>query len=362
LIGIIRVPVQTKNNGERLKMITIDKIFRHLIIVGICCIAFVWGCVQQTKAPPGQAVVKPAEPGGIRLALKPTPGEQTSYKVVMQMRRSINWEGPIPEKEAFEESFNDEQVGMAITQRIESVDANDKTVARVTIDSLRYVSVVKNQTVLDFESSRQSDANSPLAKLTGQSYTIEIEPNNHVSSISDLSAARSLVSGSSTADRAGQNILSTEAIRERHGTLLLPQAGSEQLSPRDKWSRIKTFSFGMMGLKSYENIYTLREVKNEAGHQVAVIDMSAIPSSEVELKYRDQQGKTNFPKIFDTNEMYEGSGEVDLTAGRINSYSEHLQTNWITALPPSRGGQADANEPVVLKMTATRSYSLERIE
>jgi hypothetical protein len=367
---------------------TVDRIFKRVTIVGVCFIAFVWGCAQEGQQPVGlpaqakqqvkaaaeQAAVpapkpKPSEAapkaparGSVKIALKPTPNEQTSYKVTAQARRSIKWQGPVPQKGAFEESFNDEQAEMVITQRVQSVDANGRVVAQVTIDSLKYLSIIKNQPSVDFDSSRQADAGSLLAKLIGQSYTIEFGPDNYIASVPDLSAIRALMSGRTPADRAGLNILSPEAITERHATLMLPQAGREQLKPGDKWSRIKTFSFGLMGLKSYEKIYTLKEVRDAGGQQIVVIGMKAIPSSEVESKYREQQAGTNFPKMFDSNDMYTGSGEVDLTAGRINSFHENLQASWIAAMPPNPGESVDANEPVVLRMTATRIYGLEKIK
>jgi hypothetical protein len=353
----------------------VNRILNRVTVVGVCFIAFVWGCAQEAQQPSGPAAqpkpqvsetgkvaTKPPAPGSVKIALKPTPGEQTGYKVTAQARRSIKWQGPVPQKDAFAETYNNELAEMVFTQRIQSVDANGRVVAQVTIDSLKYLSIVKNQPAIDFDGSRESDASSPLAKLIGQSYTIEFGPDNYIASVSDLSAGRALMSGRTAADRAGLNVLSPEAITERHATLLLPQSGQEQLNPGDKWNKIKTFTFGLMGLKSYEKIYTLKETRDAAGHQIAVINMNAIPSSEIESKYREQQAGTNFPKMFDTKDIYTGSGEVDLTAGRINSYRENLQASWVAALPPNPGESVDANEPVVLRMTATREYSLERIK
>ncbi len=352
---------------------TVGRILNRVIVAGICCFVFVLGCAREAQQPVGPAArpkervseaakPKPPAPGSVKIALKPTPGEETIYKITTQARRSINWQGPVPQKDAFAESFNDEQAEMVVTQRIQRVDANGRVVAQITIDSLKYLSIIKSQPSIDFDGSRQADANSPLAKLIGQSYTIEFGPDNYIASVSDLSAGRALMSGRTVADRAGLNILSGEAITERHATLPLPQAGQEQLMPGDKWNKIKTFSFGLMGLKSYEKIYTLKEIRDAAGHRIAVIDMNAIPSSEVESKYRGQQAGTNFPKMFDTNDIYTGGGEVDLTAGRIDNFRENLQASWIVALPPNPGEPVDANEPVVLRMTATRTYNLEKIK
>ena len=338
----------------------ISKVFKRITIVGVFCVIFAWGCAPQAGLEPGKKTAKFPRPGSIKAALKPVAGQQNSYKVTTYARRNIKWQGSVPKKEAFEESSTEEQVEIGLTQHIQSVDPNGKAVAKVTIDSLKYLSVVKNRTNIDFDSSRQSDANSPLAKLIGQSYTIAFGPDNYVSSVLDLTQAQSLVSGRTAADRAGQNILSAEAIMERQMALMLPQTGEEYLKPKDKWSRVKTFSFGMMGAKSYEKIYTLKETRTADGHQIAVIDMNAIPTSETEQGYSSPQAKTDFPKMFDTNDTYTGDGVVDLTAGCIVGYRENLQASWITAFPPD--AKSDPNEPVVLRMTATRNYSLEKIK
>ena len=357
---------------------TMDKIFKHITIIGICCIVIVCGCAQQggkpsvepkkqiheaVKTAPQQAVRPEAKPKStaVKIELKPTPGEQTSYKITTDASRSIKWQGPVPANSAFEETSNEERVEMAVTQRVQSVDTDGRVIVKVTIDGLKCLSIVKNKPVVDFDSTRPSDSNVSLARLTGQSYTLEVEPNNQVSSVLDLNSITTELSGHTVADRVGRNMFSPESIKERHSTLLLPQSGGERLKPGDKWSRIKTISFGLMGIKSYEKVYTLKSIPDAAGHKVVVVDMNAIPTSEIEEKYREQQSGTDFLKMFDTSETYTGTGDIDLTAGRINNYRENLQASWVAALPPKAGAAADSNEPVVLRMTASRVYNLEKI-
>ncbi|MGA2093778.1 MAG: hypothetical protein ABSH16_10285 [Sedimentisphaerales bacterium] len=357
------------------------KIFRFVIGLTVVLGVLGAGCEQKQQAgspiQSGQAAPTPAKseqgqvktgevakpkPAAIKMELKPAVGQEDTYKTATEMKRIIKWEGAIPSKDIPEESFSDDKMEMVFTRRIESKDANGDAIARVTIDRLKYTSVMKNQTVVDFDSSAPADANNPLAGLTGQSYTITIEPNNYVSSVTNLPRANVLMKGMTTADRIGQNILSADAIRGIQSTLLLPPAGREDLLPGDKWSQIKTFGFGMMGIKSYEKIYTLKDVQDFNGRKIAVIGMSAIPSSEVEPKYSEQQGKAGSSSMFDTNEVFTGKGELDLTAGCIKNYSENLKTSWIAAIPPSVSKASDANEPTVLKMTAVYSYTLEKIK
>jgi hypothetical protein len=321
---------------------SMNRIIRYTAIMGLLGTIFSAGCAQ-------------------KLALKSVSGQKDTLKITHNSRRSINWQGPVPKKGAFEESYNDDKAEMVLTRLIKKVEPNGVTVAQVTFDSLKYLSVIKNSTKVDFDSSRPSDTGNPMGKLIGKSYTIEYEPNNFVISASDLNALRSMFAGRTDIDRAANNLLLTDAIIDSQSALLLPE-NLKNPKPGDTWSQIKTFSFGLMGIKSYEKIYTLREIRKVDKHEIAVIDMDAIPSSEVEDEFRSQQAGANFPKMFDTNDVYTGTGEFDLTAGAIDRYTENLQAKWVAALPPNPGEAADANEPVVLRMTATRLYTFEKIK
>ena len=356
---------------------TTKGIFRCVIVAGIFCGMFVWGCEQQAKpggaeakstaqAPaPAPAPVKvpalakaPAQ-GQVKIALRPTIGGLATYKIITKARRTTKWQGPVPDKAAFDENFNEERVEMVLTQHIQSVDANGIAVALVTIDGVKCLFSNKNTASVDFDSSRRSDANDPIMKLIGQTYLIEFSPSNNISAVDDLPHAMMTMKDGTPSGDAGVSILYPDAIMERHGAMQLPEHGQEMLKPGEKWSRIKTFAFGKMGLKSYEKIYTLKEIRDVGGREIAVIDMNTIPASEVEPKYRGQQAEIGVPKTFDTNDSYTGGGEFDLKAGRIENYHEDLEASWTVALPAKQG---DTSEPVVLKMSASRVYSIERVK
>jgi hypothetical protein len=349
-----------------------SKVIRLAIVLTVILGVLGAGCEQKQQAAPTPAKgiqsqvqkVEAEKPkaASVKIALMPAVGQEETYKIANQMKRIIKWEGAIPSKDISEESFSDDKMEMVSTRHIESRNANSDAITRVTIDGLKYNSVVKNQTVLDFDSSTPADVNNPLSALIGQSYTIAVEPNNYVSSITNLPRANVLMKGITTADSIGKNILSDDAIRGIHSALLLPPPGHENISPGDKWSQIKTFGFGMMGIKSYEKIYTLKDVQDINGRKVAVITMKAIPSSEVEPKFSEQQSRGFSPSMFDTNEVFAGQGELDLTDGCIKNYSENLKTSWIAAIPPAVSQASDANQPTVLKMTAVYSYTLEKVK
>jgi hypothetical protein len=345
---------------------TMSKILRHLTVTGILSIVLICGCqkeAQTTKQAAKPAAAKSILPkkGEYKIALNPAPGQEAKYKITTEASKSIVWEGPVPKKDAFEPSSNNDKVEMVITEQVQNVNPDGKIVAKVTIDSLKYVSVSKNSTTIDFDSSRKADADNSLNKMIGKGYTIEVKPDNSTS-VTDLNDLRALFSSQSANDMAARNILFNDVVIDRQAMLQLPAEGNDTLKPSGTWTRNKTFSFGLMGIKSYEKIYKLKEVKEAAGEKIAVIDMNAIPSSEVESKFRNQQAGANFPKMFDTNETYTGKGEIDLSKGLIDKYSETLNATWIAALPPGPGDTVDSNEPVVLKMTAVRSYNLEMIK
>ena len=337
-------------------------IFRGLVIAGICCGVFAWGCEKQAQT--GKAEGKPsAQPqtqanGRVKIALKSTVGELDKYNITTIARRTTKWQGPVPEKAAFDESFSEERIEMAVTRRIQTVDANGIATAQISIDGLKCFFTSKGQTTADFDSTRHSDSKNPLIQLVGKTYMIEFNPRNIVTFVDELPPVMDMMKGGTVSDKEGIEMILPDSIIERHGTMQLPKQGQEMLKPGGKWSSIKTFVFGKMGIKSYEKIYTLKELRND-GREIAVIDMNAIPTSEVEPKFAGRKAEEGESRKFDSKELYTGAGEFDVKAGRIENYHENLQATWTVVLPAKQG---DASEPVVLNMSAERGYSIERIK
>jgi hypothetical protein len=331
-------------------------VFGCVVVVAVFCGILFMGCEKQAQT--GQVAAGSSDL--VKIALKPTIGEQTNYKIITQARRATKWQGPVPDKSAFEENFNEEKVELAFTQLIETVDPNGVAVAKITINGLKCVFTTKTSASVDFDSSRKADVNSPLMKLIGQTYLIEFNPSNFISAVDELPPViTALQSNGTPAGQAGFNLLLPENITEKHSVFQLPPKGQEMLKPGGKWSKIKTFPFGKMGLKSFEKIYKLEKVRDDGGLKIAFIDMAAIPTSEVESKYLSQQAEVGAQKMFDTNDSYTGGGEIDLKFGRIENYHENFQATWFVALPSKPN---DTGEPVVLNMTATRVYSIERMK
>jgi len=317
----------------------------------------------ETKVEPKETIkteAKPEKQGPtIQLALKFTPDDLTTYKVVTEVEKSVKWEGPLPDKaSAFKGGATGSRVEMTFAQRIQGVDDKGNAVAQITVKGLKYLGRVKDNVVADFDSSREKDANNPLFKMVGQSYTIEISPDGQVLRIIDVSGAQAAVAGSSSASKTASVLLTPDVVKERHTIPALPAADKNRLRTGDNWSSIKAFSFDMMGSKSYEKVYTLKEIKEVNNKQIAVAEMKAIPSSEMAEELHKEQAGGAFTKMFDNTEAYSGELALDLTAGKVQKYFEKLRTEWVMVDPRPEPDK----EPAALRMTATRLYSIERID
>jgi hypothetical protein len=244
---------------------------------------------------------------------------------------------------------------MTFAQEIQSVDDKGNAIAKITVKELKYSSIVKDNPTFEFDSSKPKDPNHPLAKLIGQSYTIKIAPTGEVTEVIDVKEAETAVRKGSVPPRTALRLLDPEVIKERHGTLVLPDTDKNQLHIGDNWSSTKTFSFGMLGSESYEKIYTLNKIKDRDNRQVAIIEMNAIPASET-----PKEQAAEFLKRSDNTKTYTGELELDLTAGKVKKYLEKLQQEWTIDFPSAE--RETAQEPVILTMSATRLYSLEKID
>jgi len=361
-------------------MMMSDKIFSWLAAAVICSLLLTVGCapLAEEAAKPEVEIAKPVPkpvvettkpevevtkpvPEDVKapaatLALKFTPQDSTTYKLTTEAQRRIEWEGPLPDKTAFTGGQTGTKIEMTFTQQIQKVDDNGNALAEITIGGLKYRSIIKDSTILDFDSSREKDKNSPMSGLIGCSYIVDIAPTGKVREVSYVKRPQTAFKGGSQADKAALALLQKNAIKERHGFLVLPDADKNQLRTGGKWSSIKTFSFGMMGSKTYEKIYTLKEINDADGRRIIDVEMNAIPTAG----QVGEEDTSSFSKMFDNTQTYTGQLKLDLTAGKIEKYLEKLESEWV-AVDPS-AGQQDDKEPAALKMTATRFYHLEKID
>jgi len=345
------------------------KIFTWLAGAVICSMLLSAGCEKpaaeiikpkvepELKAPPAKPIKEEAakpQPQTFTLALKFTPQESITYKITTEAEKGVKFEGNVPQDASFKGGRTGTRTELTFDQQIQKTDEKGNAVAKITIKKLKYLAKVKDNIDLDFDSERPADSSSPLVRLIGQSYTIELSPSGEVLNVIDVNEAKAVISGDSVADKAARAILEQNTIKDRHAIAALPALDKNQRAINDKWSNTGNFSFGLMGPKSYERIYTLKEVKDENGRQIAVVDMNAAPTSPPE------EQKDQLTKKFDTTENYSGRLGLDTTSGKVENYSENLRLEWVTT-EPTAAEQKTEKEPAVLIMSVNISRSLERI-
>jgi len=140
----------------------------------------------------------------------------------------------------------------------------------------------------------------------------------------------------------------------------LPTGETKQYGKGDKWSSLKTFDFGMMGSRSYERVYELEGVQDSDKGKVALATMKAVPSSENAADLHKEQSTGFLSKLFDNAEEYTGRLRLDLSAGKVDEYTEELKSQWLAVDPESV--QKDEKEPAALKMAAIRFHHIERVD
>ncbi len=289
------------------------------------------------------------------VALKFSPKDSTTYRVITEAERSIKWEGALPKEPAFEGGRTYDRREITFAQEIQSVDNKGNAIAKITPKEIKYSAIVKDRPTFEFDSSKPKDPDHPLAKLIGQSYTIKIAPTGEVIDVIDTKEAETAARKGSVPPKVALRMLHRQTIKERHGTLLLPDTDKNQLHIGDNWSVAKTFSFGMLGSESYEKIYTLNQIKGRGNRRIAIIEMNAIPASET-----PKEQATDFLRRSDSTKTYTGKLELDLTAGKVKKYLEKLRQEWTTDFPSTEKG---ANQgPAILTMSTTRLYSIEKID
>jgi len=313
----------------------VEKAFVWLAVAGVCFLVLISGCAEQTVS------VVPA----------PARLETATYHLMTSSQRSLKFKGSQADKRGLKGGRTGHRIEIDFAQQIQKLDDKGGAVAKITIEKLRYNSYVKDSPAIDFYGT-EAEAQSPLAKLIGQSYTIEIDPNGQVTRLVDAAQARAAVEGSSPAHQVAARLLEPDMIKHLH-SLALPPGPIERLKVGDSWSSTKSFSCGMLGERSYERTYTVKEISEIEGRRFVVAQMRGTVASET-----GRQGQ--FSDIPTQAESYTGVMELDLAGGSVNRYIERLEAQWLVV--DEQSGIEDVNEPDSFTMGMTRVYSLTRTD
>jgi hypothetical protein len=316
------------------------------------------GTPNESKRAPAEAGKTGPSGPAVELALKFVPGQAATYKLTTESYKSVEWKGDESAKPAqFTDGRTGSHVELTFEQRVQQVQDDGNAVLEITIRSVKDVIESVNKVVLDFDSALPADSDSPLTALVGKSYQVKMSPQGQVLEISNVEPVRKALQGVLPGHRVAARLLSDDEIRNRHEIVALSALKDRQARPGQTWSSIKSFSFDDLGAKTYERVYTLKEVQQDKS-RAAVVEMKAIPSAAQAEQWQKQQTVNPFAGMSDNTDDYEGRLVLDLDRGQVREYVEQMQNEWViadqTALQTGR--------PVGIKMAARRLYRLEQVE
>jgi hypothetical protein len=299
------------------------------------------------------------EPSGpaVELALKFVPGQVATYRLTTEFYKSVEWKGsPAAKPAKFTDGRTGSHVELTFEQRVLQVQEDGNAVLEITIRGVEDVIESVNKVVLDFDSARPADSENPLAALVGKSYCVKMSPQGQVLEISNVELARQAVQGVLPQHRVAARLLSDDEIRNRHEIAALSTLKERQVRPGQTWSSIKTFSFDDLGAKTYERVYTLKQVQQDEDRQ-AIVEMKAIPSAAQAEQWQKQQAVNPFAGLSDNTDDYEGRLVLDLDRGQVREYVEQMENAWVIADPTS----LQTGQPTAIRMAARRLHRLEQV-
>ena len=351
---------------------------------------------ESKKVPVEADETEPSGPA-VELVLKFVPGQAATYKLTTESWKSVEWKGsPSARPPKFTDGRTGSHVELTFEQRVQQVQDDGNAVLEITIRGVKDVIESVNKVVFDFDSAGPADSDSPLALLVGKSYRVKMSAQGQVLEISNVEPVRQALQGNLPGHRVAARLLSDDEIRTRHEIVTLSALKDRQVRLGQTWSSIRTFSFDDLGAKTYERVYTLKQVgrvdrapKREnsrlgtrlappeplgtevggasptlrplagnSGGRQAVVEMKAIPSAALAEELHKQQAAANpFVSLSDNTDSYEGWLVLDLDRGQVREYVEQMQNEWVIADPAA----VQAGRPAAIKMAARRLHRLEQV-
>jgi hypothetical protein len=279
-----------------------------------------------------------------------------TYRSIIDAQKSVGWIGPESAKPAgYADGYSGNRLDMTFEQRVEQVQDNGNAILAITIKGLKSRNMVQGRPAFEFDSDKPEDQDNPLAALIGKSYRLEMSPKGQVVALLDMEPVRKAVKPGSPAYGVATKLTSDEILRDQHEIPPLAALKESPVRPGQSWSDLKSFSFGTMGDKSFERVYTLRM----GDGQTAVVEMKGILSAAMAEESHKRQNAVLPPGLFDNTQKYEGRLVLDV-GGRVREYGEEMLAEWVIA-DPAAMQDTDA-QPRALKMGAKRLHRLELVE
>ncbi len=318
----------------------INRYFRTVLIAGILlCLGFCVGCQKNAETS----------------ALEKQP---LKYAAISEITQIAEFKGDVPAQTKAKGGKNYNKIVVEFQQQTSEPNEENIRTADITITDIRFLQDIRGNTVLDFDSKGKSDLKSPISKLIGKSYSVELKPNGMVTEINGAAELRELVKGNEYSNKAAGLLVTDKAIMRRHGAAAYPPKDKiKDLKPGNKWTSLDSFSFKTMGAKAYEKIYKVEEIKKSNGQKTAIINMEAIPTAKMAEELHEKERTHDFSKMFESEDKFTGQLKLDMNTGNIIEYNENLEAKWNTMVP-----QKKDKEPAFLVMTAERNFKLKKLD
>ena len=154
-----------------------------------------------------------------------------------------------------------------------------------------------------------------------------------------------------------RQLLSDPAITERHTVKAMASNKDPLPAPGQVWIETQHYGFGQMGSRTFDKVYTYRGIRKESGSSMALVEMSAIPSTR--SAQRDHEGAHPGPFADVFADEYEFTGRMTLNTetGVLDHYSESLEMRWAGVDP--QAGPGDAS-PASVHLIARQRFAYER--
>jgi len=311
------------------------------VIAGICLSISATGCAPEARSSSPVA-------SNANLSLNFTPGEAVTYKAVSQILIDYRFEQPSLKK--LEEKRSGSEIELEFDQQIVSVDQAGNAAAKITIKGIKHLITSKSGISFDFDSSREADMAKPLAKLIGQSYTIQISPNGSVKVLDTKEAVSAVKSGQDK--KIATALLAHSGLSRIHKIYALPDTAGIAAKKDYSWTTSqKSHPRLQWAPKTFQKTYTVTGVKNN----LASIEMNADEDTG-----SDQGQSPALPgplgQLFDPQESFTGQMVIELDTGVVQKYGEKFVGTYTAVDPMAK------KEPDILTMGFTDAVSIELVD
>ena len=284
-------------------------------------------------------------------------GQTATYTYSLENTRFVEWRGVSDEdKAALRSGTSGRVIRMVLTENVRAIDDLGSATVDVTIDALSY-KVMGGKMNIDYDGAREGQEISALGDLLGKTYTILKTPAGGVRSVVDSGRAMSGLDPNKPDFDLARQLLSDPAIIERHTIKAMASNNDPLLAPGQAWIETQHYSFGQMGGRTFDKVYTYKGIQSQSGSSLTLVEMSAIPSTRSAHRDHEQAQVRAFADVFADEYDFTGRMTLDTETGVLDHYSESLEMRWAGIAP-----QADPTDasPASVHMTATQRFAYER--